>query len=111
MEWIEGKPLNVHVESLLGNNHALQTLAQSWCALINDLRKNEIAHGDLQHGNVLIVHDSYKLIDYDGMYVPALRVWEATKQDILRTSIRVVAVTILGHISITLQPWPFMLRS
>src|SRR5204863_3447178 len=36
------------------------------------LRKNNIAHGDLQHGNVLIARGDFKLIDYDGMFVPAL---------------------------------------
>jgi len=32
-----------------------------------------IAHGDLQNGNILIVDGDYRLIDYDGMYVPALK--------------------------------------
>ena len=31
-----------------------------------------IAHGDLQHGNILIHNDEIILIDYDGMYVPGL---------------------------------------
>ncbi|MFN3333762.1 MAG: hypothetical protein ACK47M_14745, partial [Caldilinea sp.] len=31
-----------------------------------------IAHGDLQHGNLIVVQGRLKLIDYDGMYVPAL---------------------------------------
>src|SRR5262249_54737919 len=32
-----------------------------------------IAHGDLQHGNVLVVNGDFRLVDYDGMYVPALQ--------------------------------------
>ena len=42
------------------------------------LREAGIAHADLQHGNVLLVPGSQntslavKLIDYDGMFVPAL---------------------------------------
>ena len=31
-----------------------------------------MAHGDLQHGNVLIVNDELRLVDYDGMFVPQL---------------------------------------
>jgi len=31
-----------------------------------------IAHGDLQHGNTIVSADRIKLVDYDGMYVPAL---------------------------------------
>src|SRR5262249_50007515 len=33
----------------------------------------KIGHCDLQHGNVLVASGDVKLIDYDGMYVPALR--------------------------------------
>src|SRR5439155_9947810 len=29
-----------------------------------------ISHGDLQHGNVLVVGGELRLIDYDGMFVP-----------------------------------------
>ena len=37
------------------------------------LRQAGIAHGDLQHGNILVNQQGkIKLIDYDGMYVPAL---------------------------------------
>ena len=32
----------------------------------------EIGHGDLQHGNVIVSGGQLRLIDYDGMYVPAL---------------------------------------
>ena len=30
----------------------------------------QIAHGDLQHGNILVSHGQIKLIDYDGLFVP-----------------------------------------
>ena len=39
-----------------------------------DLERHGIAHGDLQHGNLLVAADgTFRLVDYDGMYVPALR--------------------------------------
>ena len=73
MEWVEGAPLNRHVESLLGNAPALRRLAADWSALIESLRAASVAHGDLYHENVLVApNGGFKLIDYDGMFVPAL---------------------------------------
>jgi hypothetical protein len=49
-----------------------------WARMARRLRAAEVAHGDLQHGNVLLVPGSrttklaLKLIDYDGLFVPAL---------------------------------------
>ena len=43
-------------------------------ALLDDLQSVKVAHGDLQHGNVLVMADgSLRLIDYDGMWVPKLK--------------------------------------
>ena len=39
---------------------------------MSELRAANIAHGDLQHGNVVVVGDQLRLLDYDGMFVPAL---------------------------------------
>ncbi len=36
------------------------------------LRDAGIAHGDLQHGNILVNNLEFKLVDYDGMFVPPL---------------------------------------
>jgi len=41
--------------------------------MLQALRSAGIAHGDLQHGNVLVVNGDFRLIDYDGMFVPALK--------------------------------------
>jgi serine/threonine protein kinase len=73
MEWISGDPLHVFIERNLGNPNALLRLAQSWVAMVDELQQAGIAHGDLQHGNVLVVGNSLKLIDYDGMFVPTLK--------------------------------------
>jgi len=49
-----------------------------WAKLTGKLRDANIAHADLQHGNVLLVPGNtpsklgLKLIDYDGMWVPPL---------------------------------------
>jgi formylglycine-generating enzyme required for sulfatase activity len=77
MEWVEGQTLNRFVENSLDKPKMLQQLLELWPKLAGRLRDAEIAHADLQHGNVLLVPApdgklALKLIDYDGMYVPAL---------------------------------------
>ncbi|WP_405915889.1 hypothetical protein [Streptomyces sp. NBC_00728] len=73
MEWIDA----VTLSSWLDDNHtdrfAVDRLADRFEALTRDLSQHEIAHGDLQHGNLLVASDdTLRLVDYDGMYVPAL---------------------------------------
>jgi hypothetical protein len=36
------------------------------------LQAAQIAHGDLQHDNILVNHQGIRLVDYDGVFVPAL---------------------------------------
>ena len=72
MKWVEGESLIAFIERSLAHPEAIFNLASSWIHLLNDLHDASIAHGDLQHGNVLVVGGQLKLVDYDGMYVPAL---------------------------------------
>jgi len=73
MEWIEGTGLIPYIESNLRNPSALGRLAAKFADLIQDLSDRGIAHGDLQHGNLLVTSSGdLKLIDYDGMFVPGL---------------------------------------
>jgi ssDNA-binding Zn-finger/Zn-ribbon topoisomerase 1 len=73
MEWIKGDRLDVYVFNNLNNGAVLRSLAQRWLAMSTQLRTSQIAHGDFQHGNIIIVNGNIKLIDYDGMFVPSLR--------------------------------------
>jgi formylglycine-generating enzyme required for sulfatase activity len=78
MDWVEGLLLNEFVRQNLDRPAMLEALAELWGRLARRLRGAGLAHGDLQHGNVLLVpgrdekHLAVKLIDYDGMFVPAL---------------------------------------
>lgn len=72
MEWVEGEPFLAYVERNLTAPDVLLDLAQQWVQMAQTLARAGIAHGDLQHGNVIVVRGRLKLIDYDGMYVPAL---------------------------------------
>ena len=78
MRWVEGGlRLNDFVEEYLDHPAALRKLLQIWIRMASRLREADIAHADLQHGNVLLVPSSggrlaLRLIDYDGMHVPSL---------------------------------------
>jgi hypothetical protein len=81
MDWVQGLRLDQFLEQRLGQPGAkrvLRELSRMWLRLSEMLREAEIGHGDLQHGNVMLVpvpgtdNLALKLIDYDGMYVPEL---------------------------------------
>ncbi|MDQ2743027.1 MAG: hypothetical protein M3Z66_12130, partial [Chloroflexota bacterium] len=72
MEWVEGQLLNEYVEQHLHDPAALRRLSGRWRDMVWALERASLAHGDLQHGNVLVKNGELKLVDYDGMYVPAL---------------------------------------
>lgn len=78
MDWVEGLTLNAFVRDNLDKPQTLDALCQLWLKLAKRLREGQLAHCDLQHGNVLLVQGgkagalSLRLVDYDGMCVPAL---------------------------------------
>ncbi len=72
MAWAGGERLDAYLRAHLGDRSALEDLAASWLHLLHDLEQGGIAHGDLQHGNVLVDSGRLVLLDYDGMYVPSL---------------------------------------
>jgi WD40 repeat protein len=74
MAWIDGQPLNRAVEASLTDPKQLAQLERRFADLVVELRTLGIAHGDLQHGNILVNRaGELSLVDYDGMFVPALR--------------------------------------
>ncbi len=72
MEWAQGIPLNEYIYENLQKPEILSELLAEWKSLICWLTDHDIAHGDLQHGNVLVNNGKLKLVDYDGMFVPKL---------------------------------------
>jgi WD40 repeat protein len=78
MQWVEGLLLNEFARDHLDRPALLDALADIWLKMGRRLREASVAHADLQHGNVILVPGSkasalaVKLIDYDGMWVPAL---------------------------------------
>ncbi|HET9896679.1 MAG TPA: hypothetical protein VFQ44_17250 [Streptosporangiaceae bacterium] len=73
MEWVEASSLISFIEGNLSNAATLAGLAGEFAAMVSELTAFGIAHGDLQHGNLLVTRSGeLKLIDYDGMFVPGL---------------------------------------
>jgi hypothetical protein len=84
MEWVQGDRLNDYVENVVMSPDPaspLRDLAMRWTELVLALQQDQVAHGDLQHGNVLVLRNgSLKLVDYDGMYIPPLAKRHAMEQ-------------------------------
>lgn len=75
MEWVDGQLLNRYIEQCLSTSRSselLENLKRQFIALVDQLDHMGIAHGDLQHGNIVVSNNALKLIDYDGLYVPQL---------------------------------------
>jgi hypothetical protein len=72
MEWVEGPTLDVYVGEVLAKPDVLRHMADEWVRLVASLRAAGVAHGDLQHGNIIVERGRLRLVDLDGMFVPAL---------------------------------------
>lgn len=97
MDWIEGITLDKYIQKyvyrylraesldevlesqekaieLLGNGYELDFLAYQFSCMAMWLAAQPFAHGDLKPDNILVREDgSLVLVDYDGMYVPAMK--------------------------------------
>ena len=79
MKWIEGPTLDLYVDEMIGRKDVLLHLSQEWLKLVAALRESEGAHGDLQHGNIIVEHGSLRLVDHDGMFVPEMTGWSSSE--------------------------------
>ncbi len=77
MEWIEGESLEQFLSSRLNLQWPFETILRDFVRIYENMKDYGVAHGDLQHGNMLVIKDELegarlKLVDYDGMFVPGL---------------------------------------
>jgi hypothetical protein len=70
MDWVDGKTLDNYIREQIAAGKLDGTLAESFKAMCADLKSAGIAHGDLQHGNIMVRDGALYLVDYDGMFVP-----------------------------------------
>ena len=74
MDWVEGKTLDKYLRENLDDKYALEMLAYRFSQLAQWLIPQPFAHGDLKPDNILVHEDgTLVLVDYDGMYVPAMK--------------------------------------
>ena len=74
MDWVDGKTLDKYLRENLDDKYALEMLAYRFSQLAQWLIPQSFAHGDLKPDNILVREDgTLVLVDYDGMYVPAMK--------------------------------------
>ena len=77
MEWAGGDTLCDFINQNLQDAGCLKTAAAEFQKMVETLHTHQISHGDLQDGNILLKRNGadveIKLIDYDSVFVPALR--------------------------------------
>lgn len=73
MRWIEGVTIKDYICQNRASKILLVLLADNFLRMTRELHLRSLAHGDLQHGNILVDknHQLY-LVDYDSFYCPKL---------------------------------------
>jgi len=73
MDWVDGQTLKEYINSNITNTSKILGLAEKFKEMTAYFHKENIAHGDLQHGNILVKSDgSLVVIDYDSMFIEPL---------------------------------------
>ena len=74
MDWVEGKTLDKYIKENSDEKYILEMLTFQFCKMASWMIFQPFAHGDLKPDNILIKEDGHiVLVDYDGMYVPAMK--------------------------------------
>jgi hypothetical protein len=74
MPWIEGESLYDYIDAHVSQPDKMAALAEKLIILFRLMSVAGISHGDLQPENILVDrNEDLKLVDYDGMYVPAMK--------------------------------------
>lgn len=74
MDWVEAKTLKDFInDNIHSNPSTIFKVRENFKEMVAYFHQQNIAHGDLQHGNILVNPDcSLIIIDYDSMYIEPL---------------------------------------
>jgi len=73
MDWISGETLKDYIQENIHNSGRIINLATKFKTMVEYFHKENIAHGDLQHGNILVKENGeIVVIDYDSMFIEPL---------------------------------------
>lgn len=73
MKWVEGLSIKDYICKHAAEGDLLKLLADKFLTMCRDLHRLGYAHGDLQHGNIIVdTNGELRLIDYDSMFVPSM---------------------------------------
>ena len=74
MDWVEGETMETYIADHYMDNHAISMLCYRFCKMAAWLRSQPFAHGDIKPDNIMVRSDgTLTLVDYDGMFVPAMK--------------------------------------
>ena len=74
MDWVEGLTLDKYIRNNIHDPYKLALITYQFCRMGSWLLSQEFAHGDLKPDNIIVREDGHLvLVDYDGMFVPAMR--------------------------------------
>ena len=74
MDWIDGEAMENYIAENYQDNYIMAMLCYRFCKMAAWLRSQQFAHGDIKPDNIMVRPDgSLTLVDYDGMFVPAMK--------------------------------------
>ena len=74
MDWIDGETMENYIAENYQDNYAMAMLCYRFCKMTAWLRSQLFAHGDIKPDNIMVRPDgNLTLVDYDGMFVPAMK--------------------------------------
>ena len=74
MDWVEGETMEAYIAANYHNQSVMSMLCYRFGKMAAWLRTQSFAHGDIKPDNIIVRPDgSLALVDYDGMFVPAMK--------------------------------------
>ena len=74
MDWVDGETMEAYIAANYHNLSVMSMLCYRFGKMAAWLRTQSFAHGDIKPDNIIVRPDgSLALVDYDGMFVPAMK--------------------------------------